>query len=101
MRVSIGWLREFVDFECTPAELAEMLTMAGAEVSAVEKVGEVFDGIIVGNITRLDPHPTTERLVVCQVAVGGETLLPTASLRRWVWIEAGRRPSSSLPPRLT
>jgi phenylalanyl-tRNA synthetase beta chain len=74
MRVSIEWLREFVDFECTPAELADLLTMAGLEVSAVEEVGEEFDGIVVGRMTRLDPHPTADRLVVCQVAVGGETL---------------------------
>ncbi len=74
MRVSIEWLREFVDFECTADELAEMLTMAGLEVGAVEPAGQEFDGIVVGRISRMEPHPAAERLAICHVAVGGDTL---------------------------
>jgi len=70
MRLSLAWLKEFVEVTVPPAELAERLTMAGLEVEAVETVGPDFSGVVVGKVLRVEPHPQAERLVVTEVTDG-------------------------------
>ncbi|RLB07940.1 MAG: phenylalanine--tRNA ligase subunit beta [Deltaproteobacteria bacterium] len=74
MRVSFSWLREYVDFDLTPSELAERLTMAGLEVEGVEEVGTDLKGVMVAQILSICPHPRADRLSLCQVRVGEEVL---------------------------
>ena len=74
MRVSLRWLREYVDFDLTPEELAHKLTMAGLEVSGIEKVGGNWDSVIVGHIAQLGPHPNADRLKLATVDTGGEQI---------------------------
>ena len=50
MRVAYSWLQEYVDFELSPEELAEKLTMVGLEVEGVFPSVEGLDQIIVGKI---------------------------------------------------
>ena len=57
MRVSLKWLREYVDFDLTPEELAHRLTMAGLEVGGIERIGGGWDNVLVGHVERLGPHP--------------------------------------------
>ncbi len=76
MRVTLNWLREFIDLELTAAEIAERLTAAGLEVEAVEEVGRELDGVVVAEIVRVDPHPGADRLVVCQVRPGDGGAVP-------------------------
>jgi len=74
MRISLNWLKSYVDFDLTPEELAHSLTMAaGLEVSAVESVGSGLDQIVVGQILEKAPHPDADRLSVCKVSDGAET----------------------------
>jgi len=73
MLVSLEWLRQYVDFDLTPEGVAEQLTMAGFEVEAIESVGTPMSDIVVGHIRSIDKHPNADRLVVCDVDVGGET----------------------------
>ncbi len=75
MRFSEQWLREWVDPSVDGAELARQLTMAGLEVDSVEPVAPSLDGVVVGRIREIAPHPDADRLRVCQVDVGGDALL--------------------------
>jgi phenylalanyl-tRNA synthetase beta chain len=72
MKFTFDWLRQFVDVNITPAELADRLTMAGLEVDAVEEIFGGLAGVKVAEILSVSPHPDADRLVVCQVAVGEE-----------------------------
>ncbi|ROR32562.1 phenylalanine--tRNA ligase subunit beta [Inmirania thermothiophila] len=71
MRFSERWLREWVDPDLDTAALAERLTMAGLEVGAVEPAAPPFEGVVVGRVRRVAPHPDAERLRVCEVDDGG------------------------------
>ncbi|HID09759.1 MAG TPA: phenylalanine--tRNA ligase subunit beta [Candidatus Latescibacteria bacterium] len=70
MRITYNWLKEFVDLDLSPAELAERLTMAGLEVAALEDWGEKFRGIVVGEVVEELPHPRADRLKIYRVDVG-------------------------------
>ena len=75
MRFSERWLREWVDPAVGTDELARQLTMAGLEVDGVEPVAPPLDGVVVGRIAAIAPHPDADRLRVCQVDTGeGEPL---------------------------
>lgn len=70
MRVSLNWLRDFVEIRLAPAELAERLLMAGVEVETVETVGPSFDRVVVGRIESIRRHPDADRLALCEVTDG-------------------------------
>ncbi|MCK4404142.1 MAG: phenylalanine--tRNA ligase subunit beta [candidate division Zixibacteria bacterium] len=74
MKVSIRWLKEFVDFDIAVEELASRLTDAGLEVETITPVGRDLDRVVVGQIKRMSKHPQAEKLSVCEVAVGSESL---------------------------
>jgi phenylalanyl-tRNA synthetase beta chain len=69
MRVSFNWLKEYVDCELAPAELASLLTMAGLEIEGVEEVGPELKGVVVAQISSISPHPQADRLSFCRVKV--------------------------------
>jgi phenylalanyl-tRNA synthetase beta chain len=73
MRISLNWLRQYVDVHETPAELARMLTLAGLEVSCVETLGEGISGVVVARIESKGPHPDADRLSLCRVTDGTQT----------------------------
>src|SRR6185503_17223896 len=70
MKVTLNWLRQYVDFDWSPEELAERLTMLGLEVEGVQKIGGEFDGIVVGQILTRDKVPGSDKLSVCKVNDG-------------------------------
>ena len=74
MIVTGNWLKEFVPFHLSAEELAHRLTMVGLEVDAMEKIGEGLDAVIVARLVTVDPHPEADRLTLCRVDTGGETL---------------------------
>jgi len=74
MKVSLKWLRDYVDVDLTPSALADCLTMAGLEVDAVEAAGPGFDRVVVARILTVRPHPQSEKLFCCEVTTGEETL---------------------------
>ena len=73
MKVTLNWLREYVDFDFSADELAHRLTMAGLEVDAMERLGEGLDSVIVARLAEVRPHPDADRLTVCTVDTGSET----------------------------
>ncbi len=70
MKVSIRWLKEYVDLSVPVGELCERLTMAGLEVGGVEVVGEDWDDILVGKIVDVNSHPNADRLRLVTVDLG-------------------------------
>lgn len=74
MKVSYKWLKEYIDIKLSTEELAEKLTMAGIEVEAIHKTAEIPDGVVVGEILERKPHPDADKLSVCTVNSGKETL---------------------------
>ena len=74
MRVSFNWLKEYVDVPVTPEELAEKMTMSGVAVENIEYPGKGIEKIVTARIEKILPHPNADKLVICQINVGSETL---------------------------
>lgn len=74
MKVSTQWLATFIDTGVAPEALAERLTLAGLEVDTVAPAAPDFSGVVVARIRDAQPHPDADRLQVCMVDAGGETL---------------------------
>jgi len=74
MKFSVNWLREFVDLPDKIDKLAELLTLAGVEIEAIETRGAKIDKVIVAQIKESSRHPNADRLTVCTVDDGsGQT----------------------------
>lgn len=71
MKISHRWLGEWVDSGLDAAGIAERFTLAGLEVDAIEPVAPPLDGVVVGEILSVEPHPDADRLRVCKV--GGDS----------------------------
>jgi phenylalanyl-tRNA synthetase beta chain len=74
MKVCLNWLAEFVDLELPASDIANLLTMAGVEVKEVEKVGEDWEKVVVGEIKNISPHPHADRLKLVEVNLGQEAM---------------------------
>jgi phenylalanyl-tRNA synthetase beta chain len=70
MKVTLNWLKQYVDFDWSPEELTERLTMLGLEVESVTKVGGEFAGLVVAQVITRDKHPNADKLSVCRVNDG-------------------------------
>src|SRR5215216_7168355 len=70
MKVTLNWLKQYVDFDWSPEQLAERLTMLGLEVEHMQKVGGEFEGIVVAQILTKDKVPGSDKLSVCKVNDG-------------------------------
>ena len=73
MRLSLNWLADFVELNVAPEVLAERLTMAGLEIDAIERLSPEFSGVVVGHVTKVEPHPQADRLRLAEVTTGSET----------------------------
>lgn len=73
MKFTLNWLRQYIDFDLTPDELAGRLTMLGLEVDSVEECYPALDNIFVARVEAVHPHPQADKLVLCDVSVGRET----------------------------
>ncbi len=74
MNISEKWLREWVDPQLGTEELAHQITMAGLEVDAIDPVAGDFSGVVVAEIMSAEQHPDADKLRVCEVNAGGETV---------------------------
>ena len=74
IKVPLSWLRAYCDVPWPVEELVERLIMTGLEVDGVETVGSDFEGFVTGHVVRVERHPNADRLSLCSVDVGTETL---------------------------
>ena len=76
MKLSLNWIKDYVkipeDMDLT--RLAFDLTMSTVEVEGVHDLGKQFDGIVVGIIEEVNPHPNADKLRVCKVDIGTEDI---------------------------
>src|SRR5215510_3347627 len=70
MKVTFNWLKQYVDFDWSPDELEERLTMLGIEVENVQKLGGEFEGVVVAQVITCDKHPNADKLSLCRVNDG-------------------------------
>ena len=75
MRISLNWLNDYIDLKgISTTEIVERLTMSGLEVEDVIDQNEVYKNFIVGFVEKKDKHPNADRLSVCIVSTGKESL---------------------------
>ena len=75
MRVPLRWLREYVDVQQTPEQLAERLTLLGMEVKGIHQWGADWRSVVVGELLTVEKHPYADRLHLTTVNIGsGEAL---------------------------
>ena len=92
MKLSLKWLRDFVDYQGSPDELANLLTFAGVEVEGVHTRGVAIDHVVVAIILDSRQHPNADRLSVCHVDDGsGQPPRPEGRPRfvfslRYLWL---------------
>ena len=73
MKVSLEWLRKYVDLPADAGELVDVLPMLGLEVEETEGSETAsLEHVVVGEVLDKQPHPEADRLSVCQVNVGAE-----------------------------
>jgi len=70
MKVTLNWLKDYVDFDWSPEQLGERLTMLGIEVEGIEKQTGEFENVVVAQILSSDKHPNADKLSVCRVNDG-------------------------------
>jgi phenylalanyl-tRNA synthetase beta chain len=70
MKVTLNWLKQYLDFDWSPEQLSERLTMLGLEVEGVHKVAGQFEGVVVAQILTKDKVPGSDKLSVCKVNDG-------------------------------
>lgn len=70
MKVTLNWLRQYVEFDWSPGQLAEQLTMLGLEVESVRTIAGEFEGVVVAQILTRDKVPGADKLSVCKVNDG-------------------------------
>lgn len=71
MKILYSWLKDFVDIDLTPEELAQKLTDLGIEVASAETTGADFEGVNVAQITQIEDHPNSDHLHLVTLDLGG------------------------------
>ena len=95
MRVPLSWLRDYVEFELAPEALAERLTLLGMEVQGIERWGDDWRNVVIGELLSVEKHPRADRLSLTTVRIGdGEPLEIVCGATN---IAAGQRVPVALP----
>ena len=75
MNTSLSWIKAYVpELECTDQEYCDAMTLTGTKVEGYERADKNLEKIVVGQILSIERHPDADKLVVCQVNVGAETI---------------------------
>ncbi len=73
MKVSLNWLRRYVEINVSLDELCKKMIQAGFEVDGIDDLSQTIKNVVVGRIVKLEKHPDADKLQICQLDVGGET----------------------------
>lgn len=77
MKISINRLKDYIPFDQSPEEIADLLTASGLEVEGItsyESVKGSLKGVVIGEVIRCEPHPNADKLSLTQVDVGDRIL---------------------------
>ena len=72
MKVSLNWIKDFVDFDTDAKTYADVMTATGTKVEGYEILGEDIQNVVVGRIDSTEKHPDADRLTICSVSVGNQ-----------------------------
>ncbi|NBC84403.1 MAG: phenylalanine--tRNA ligase subunit beta [Bacteroidetes bacterium] len=79
MKISYNWLKEFIEIDLSPEQVAEILTNTGLEVEVVEHYESIpggLEGFVIGEVLTCDKHPNADKLSVTTVDIGSNIVLP-------------------------
>jgi phenylalanyl-tRNA synthetase beta chain len=74
MKFTLSWLKDHLETSATPDEISAKLTAIGLEVESLDDPAKALAGLIVGHVLEADKHPNADRLKLCKVSTGTETL---------------------------
>ena len=75
MNTSLSWIKAYVpELDCTAQEYTDAMTLSGTKVEGFEKLDKNLDKIVIGQIEKIERHPDADKLIICQVNVGTETI---------------------------
>ena len=74
MKVPFSWLQDYVDINVSPKELGDKLTLTGSQLEELIIQGDTIDKVVTGKITQIEKHPDADKLSICQVDIGTETI---------------------------
>ena len=75
MNTSLKWIKALVpELDCGVQEYVDAMTLSGSKVEGYEQLDADLDKIVIGQVTKIEKHPDADKLVICQVNVGSETL---------------------------
>lgn len=75
MNTSLSWIKMYVpELDVTAQEYTDAMTLSGTKVEGYEKLDADLDKIVIGQIEKIERHPDADKLIVCQVNVGRETI---------------------------
>ena len=75
MNTSLSWIKAYVpDLDVTAQEYTDAMTLSGTKVEGYEELDADLSKIVVGQIEKIEKHPDADKLIICQVNVGAETI---------------------------
>ena len=75
MNTSLSWIKAYVpDLDVTAQEYTDAMTLSGTKVEGYEIMDADLDKIVIGQIDKIEKHPDADKLIICQVNIGTETI---------------------------
>lgn len=75
MNTPISWLKAYVpDLDVDINDFVDSMTLSGSHVEGYEKKDKNLEKIVVGKIEKIEKHPDADKLIICQVNIGSETI---------------------------
>ena len=75
MNTSMSWIKMYVpDLDVTAQEYTDAMTLSGTKVEGYEELDADLDKIVIGQIKKIERHPDADKLIICQVDIGTETV---------------------------
>ena len=75
MNTALSWMKAYVpDLDVTAQEYTDAMTLSGTKVEGYTRLDKNLEKIVVGHIEKIERHPDADKLIVCQVNVGTQTV---------------------------
>lgn len=75
MNTALSWIKAYVpELSCTDQEYCDAMTLSGTKVEGYERLDKNLEKIVVGQIDKIEKHPDADKLIVCQVNIGTESV---------------------------
>ncbi|SMB95975.1 phenylalanyl-tRNA synthetase beta subunit [Desulfonispora thiosulfatigenes DSM 11270] len=71
MNISFNWLKDYIDIDLTPEELAKELTARGIAIDKVQNLNKGITSVVVAKVVNASKHPDADKLKVCEVTTDG------------------------------